>query len=250
MIKMLGAFVTVAALVPACGDDTSGDGATETIADSADGDLGLDAAGDAGVDADGDANVEDDTGPDADAGADADGDGDDDVDVPADAASDTDTDAAACPVCLDGSYDFGPTGGRRPYEESFSLAPCSSFTARREDWSGVLLAGCDADMAGCDPAAAAVTSAHVMQAVGDTGVQAAFALGSVLYGVDSRPWDGSVFRIARSGATTAEIFVGDPCGPGDPGCLPPPAGVLHLRDVLASLIAQLPTYPGPGCSTW
>jgi hypothetical protein len=89
-----------------------------------------------------------------------------------------------------------------------------------------------------------------MEAIADADVQAAFGLGLVLYGHDSRPVDGSVFRIARSGTTAAEILVGDPCGAGEPGCLPVPAGVAHLTDVLVALIAQVPSYPGAGCSAW
>jgi hypothetical protein len=221
----------LALAAPGCGDDTNG--ATDADAD-------VPAEADAATDADADVPAE------ADAATDA------DADVPAEAEAEAgaDADADACPVCLDGTYEFGWIGGMGAWVESFSVAPCASLAARREDYGGTVLASCDADISGCDPAAAVVTSAHVTAAIAAADVQTAFGLGSVLYGNDSRPVDGAVFRIARGGTTVAEILVGDPCGAVDPGCLPVPAGVAHLRDVLQALITQVPSYPGVGCSTW
>jgi hypothetical protein len=190
------------------------------------------------------------------ADADADGpvDGPEAEDAPLDELGAGDADAEggadACPACVDATYRFGWDGGMVMYFDRFAIRPCSSLEARRETWEGDVIASCDADIAGCDPSGATVTSAHIAAALARPDVQAAFALGSVLYGRDTRPVDGVVFRVLREGTPAAEILIGSDCLPGDPGCVPAPADVLALRDVLLALEAQVPGYPGAGCAEW
>jgi len=67
-------------------------------------------------------------------------------------------------------------------------------------------------------------------------VVAAFASASTpVYGEDSRPVDGTVFRITRNGKS---IDVGSPCGSPAPACVAIPPGVNALASVLRSLDTQ------------
>jgi hypothetical protein len=83
----------------------------------------------------------------------------------------------------------------------------------------------------------------LLAALDHPDVVAAFAARDVVYGVDRRPSDGTVLRIARG---SDEFFVGTPCE-GDPSCIPIPPGVQALATHLSSL--QAARLAEPDCST-
>jgi hypothetical protein len=75
-----------------------------------------------------------------------------------------------------------------------------------------------------------------LRALSDPDVQQAVAQHEVLYGVDSRPVDGTVVRI-RIGSSV--IDVGSPCPTsGGGGCDPIPTGVSALADLLRAIDAE------------
>ena len=57
----------------------------------------------------------------------------------------------------------------------------------------------------------------------------------MLYGRDSRPVDGTVFRIERAGQV---IELGDDCNGGTGGCRAIPAGLASLQQLLEALTQQ------------
>jgi hypothetical protein len=74
-------------------------------------------------------------------------------------------------------------------------------------------------------------------------VQAAFAAAPTLFGVDSRPVDGQVYRI-ELGNTAIEV--GGPCGSGGGlggACTEIPRGVADLVSLLEDLVTQQRTLP-------
>ena len=78
-------------------------------------------------------------------------------------------------------------------------------------------------------------------ALANPQVVAAFAEAPVLYGRDSRPVDGTVFRIERAGKV---IELGDDCNGGAGGCRAIPAGLATLRQLLEALTQQQLALPG------
>ena len=72
---------------------------------------------------------------------------------------------------------------------------------------------------------------EIEEAFADPDVQAALAAAPVLYGIDSRPYDGQIFRV---NVGPDSIGVGEPCGT-EPSCEPVPEGVQALVDLLSAL---------------
>jgi hypothetical protein len=90
----------------------------------------------------------------------------------------------------------------------------------------------------------ALIMSDLLAALDHPDVVAAFAARDIVYGVDSRPFDGTVLRIARGGD---EFFVGDACRPGSAGCIDIPPGVQALATLLGSL--QDARLAEPTCDT-
>jgi hypothetical protein len=63
-------------------------------------------------------------------------------------------------------------------------------------------------------------------------VQAALGKGEVVFGVDSRPFDGQVFEITRGASV---IAVGSPCAGGAGACTPIPLGINALMKLLRDI---------------
>ena len=74
----------------------------------------------------------------------------------------------------------------------------------------------------------------VLQALAHPDVEQARAMGMVLFGVDTRPVDGQVFRIEIG--SDSVIDVGSPCQ--SAGCDPIPAGVSALADLLRAIDSE------------
>jgi hypothetical protein len=208
MARMSRTWRTVLAVIPmfvafvACG----GSSATTTSTSDA-GTPGTDAASDAASDAPGDAAI-------------------------ADASVDV-----ACTDCIDDTVSWGENGGLVIFHDESSLASCRTFLRLRTGTfpDGGTQMSCTTEIGACSAAPTSV--ADVERALANPDVVLAFAAGvTPVYGVDSRPVDGAVFRITRKGKS---IDVGSPCGSGSgSGCVPIPPGVSALASVLQALDTQ------------
>jgi hypothetical protein len=145
-----------------------------------------------------------------------------------------------CAETLPGSLRYGSEGGFRAYNTTYSLSMPRRFLLERTT-SGMTPARCETTVPACG-AADDVTVDTVTAALGNADVGAAFQAaaasdaGTMLYGVDERPFDGSLFFLERDGRF---VYVGAPCRTGMGGaCTPAPVGLQRLVDVLTALADQ------------
>ena len=138
-----------------------------------------------------------------------------------------------CTMCLTDTLTWGLSGGFVAYTDQSSLAPCAHYVHTRTPANGSAQAAlsCEADLAACD----ARSGGAVSSALANADVKAALAASPMLFGVDQRAWDGSVFDISV-GAHTIEV--GGSCDGAPPNCIPVPAGVQALVDVLNAIDKQ------------
>ena len=158
-------------------------------------------------------------------------------DVQPDIASDVAADVAMGPdagCAFDTTYTYGLTGGFRANVDTSILAPQASFTRSR------MVAG--GGTVSCTQTVPCGTSGlldvrAVLAAIDNTDVQAALAIGmDTVYGIDSRPVDGTAFSFQR--ASDGHSFViGNACG-GAAGCNPIPPGLSTLQTTLDNLDTQ------------
>jgi hypothetical protein len=136
---------------------------------------------------------------------------------------------------------FGATGGMVAYEDQYKLAPASGLTITRNyngrgsgSADGATVRSCAPTLPACG-ATSVVSLSTIVADLAAADVQAAFALGTTpIYGVDSRPVDGTIWSIAL--ASGGSILVGSPCpSPTMSSCRPTPTGVQKLADDLQSL---------------
>lgn len=137
------------------------------------------------------------------------------------------------PGCLSAAIGWGLDGGFVAYRDQFALEPCAEFSAERMPGRS------PGDPEACANevvADADITIGDVNAALAHPDVTAGFAAAPVLYGRDTRPVDGTVFRIERGGKV---IELGQDCGGGgSAGCRSIPAGLAALRQLLQSLAQQ------------
>ena len=155
---------------------------------------------------------------------------------------------AAAPVCsLSYTLTFGSSGGMVLYQDGYSLDGGGHMTVTR---TYTLRAGMDGpQVRSCSPtlpacgAPGVVSISTIAQDLTSTDVQTAFALTtSHVYGIDSRPVDGTVWSIAR--ASGGNILVGSPCpSPTMNSCQPIPPDIQRLADDLRSLAAAMAASP-------
>lgn len=151
--------------------------------------------------------------------------------------------ARACPpTCdrqLDASYQYGDVGGLRASQDRVALTPPMSYVYTRTDFGTVGgVQSCAPPMPPCG--SAVIDVGELVAAFGHVDVQKALAAASPpLYGVDTRPVDGTVFELLR--ADGRGFRVGRACqstGTELVACPAIPAGVQALVDVLGRLDAQ------------
>lgn len=144
--------------------------------------------------------------------------------------------AAATPCALDAKWSFGDNGGMTPVRESFELEAPATYSYSMSVYAGEgPLIACSAVIPDCG-AKAGVTMSDLVAATTDSDVVAAFKEPSpVLFGVDHRPSDASVFEITRAGKS---ILIGDPCPKDSMHCRVVPPGVSRLKELLQRLAAQ------------
>jgi hypothetical protein len=159
----------------------------------------------------------------------------------------------ANPLCmLPTTVTFGATGGMVAYVDQYTLDPTTGLTITR-NYNGRGSSSIDAAAVhSCAPtlpdcgASSVVSLSTIVADLADPEVKADFALGTTLvYGVDQRPSDGSIWSIAL--ASGGSILVGAPCPSSTmDSCWPIPAGVQRLAGDLqllaAEMIAQTPCW--------
>jgi hypothetical protein len=148
----------------------------------------------------------------------------DDAAVAADASSEA--------GCVARPIKWGPNGGFVAYSDTHMLMPCRDYAFER-------VGSRDPDATtSCENVvtpAALVSIDDVNAALDNTDVAAAIAAPPpVLYGADSRPVDGVVFRIEIGKGV---IDLGGECN-GSAGCKAIPAGLKALQDTLLALTEQ------------
>jgi hypothetical protein len=152
-------------------------------------------------------------------------------------------------VCsLPSALTFGSNGGKVSFQDSFALDTAGHMTVTRNYYSsmdGPSVRTCSPSLPACG-ASGVVSISTIAQDLTDADVQTAFALTtSHVYGVDSRPMDGTVWSITRAGG--GNILVGSPCpSPTMNSCQPIPPGIQRLADDLKSLAA--PMSASPACA--
>jgi hypothetical protein len=120
-------------------------------------------------------------------------------------------------------------GGLVAYIDRSDIAPCRTYTRTRES-SGSIAKTCSKEMLKCG-AGDAIDMGDVQAALGNLDVVNAFKAAPVLYGRDTRPSDGQVFRINYGGKV---IEVGVDCG-AISACKPIPEGVKKLQTLLQAI---------------
>jgi hypothetical protein len=134
--------------------------------------------------------------------------------------------------CVVAPITWGTNGGSFPSVVSSTLSPCDRFSHQR-DPSGTSLPAlmCSQDL---DTCTSTVSAREINVALEQPDVRAALAAAPILFGRDSRPVDGVVFRITV-GAAMVEI--GDPCN-GAANCREIPQTVAALGIRLRALTSQ------------
>ena len=133
--------------------------------------------------------------------------------------------------CIVDRITWGSNGGHVAYFETSSLSPCKTFSHQRESvLTNPPTLMCMQELTAC---ATSITATQIAGALAHPEVKAAIAAAPVLYGRDTRPLDGAVFRMQIG---SAMVEVGLPCA-GTTGCTPIPPGV----DTLATLLRDLTT---------
>ena len=153
---------------------------------------------------------------------------------PPDAAADAN---ASC--ILPTGLSFGNDGGMVLYSDKYSLDPKTGMSitrtySGRSDVDGSPVRNCSPPLPACG-ASGVVSLANIIADLAASDVQAAFKSGTTpLYGVDSRPMDGTVYSVSL--VSGGAILVGGVCSSsGSTGCVAIPAGVQRLVDDLRSL---------------
>jgi hypothetical protein len=177
-----------------------------------------------------------------------------DGDIPdgnlADAVSDTGdapptrdaVDAGSCTVS--DTYAFGQTGGLVASSDESTLSPPAHYVRTRTTFRGAdgpTTMTCAPALPTCG-ANDVISLLDITRDLADADVVAAFALTTApVYGVDSRPVDGTIFFVRRGDGRS--LYVGSDCGTGQSGCVAVPRGVRFLADQMNALASQMLAAP-------
>ena len=141
----------------------------------------------------------------------------------------------ACTDCFAGALSWGYDGGLVAWVETSSVEACRTYRHRRDPArSDPPSIACSQPLVDCSAGADVVGIGDVERALNDPDVSAAFGKSPIVFGFDSRPADGSVFRVTYGGRT---VDVGQVCADRSP-CIATPPGVQRLVNVLQKLDAQ------------
>ena len=127
---------------------------------------------------------------------------------------------------------WGSDGGRVAHVDRSTLSPCDAFSHQRHPaGTDPPTLMCSQDLGTCT---STVSAREINVALEQPDVRAALAAAPILFGRDTRPVDGSVFRITVGGAV---IEIGEPCN-GIAGCKEIPQTVAALGIRLRALTNQ------------
>jgi hypothetical protein len=144
--------------------------------------------------------------------------------------------SSAC-GCINRTVRWGHSGGFVAYADTSTISPCTTFEHSRDYRIDSEPPSCTRLLLDCSNG---LGISDVVVALNHPDVQAALSAGSVLYGYDDRPVDGTVQSIV---VDDAQIEVGAPCDD-RVDCTEIPDGVQALVDVLWALTeAQLQQSP-------
>jgi hypothetical protein len=145
-----------------------------------------------------------------------------------------DSDAGAdCSPCIGAPLRWGPDGGFVAFRDSSELADCNTYRHTREPARdpGQTMLACERGVPCMGSGLHGI--ADVLQALSHPDVEQALGMKMVVFGRDTRPVDGTVFRIEHVGSV---IDVGSPCM--EAGCNATPAGVTTLVELLRDIDAE------------
>jgi hypothetical protein len=159
-------------------------------------------------------------------------------------------DAEAGPTCaLDTSYTFGNNGGLVAFQDESTLSPPGSYErARRvpEADGSQVTASCAPALPACNDDTR-IDIGDILRDIANADVQTALAATSPpIYGLDTRPGDGSIFGFSR--ADGRGFFAGAECDGGSFCHGLVPAGVSQLEADLKSL--DLQELADPACAAF
>jgi hypothetical protein len=135
------------------------------------------------------------------------------------------------PTCaLDTTYSYGNDGGMVPFVDQVTLTPPSGYLYTRSPIrTDPVDLSCAPPLPACADTAR-LDASDIMRDIANADVQAALAAAAPpLYGHDSRPVDGVVFRFTR--ADGHGFLAGDPCRTTDPQCELPPGIEALVQDL-------------------
>ena len=134
--------------------------------------------------------------------------------------------------CIIDVITWGNDGDRVAYVDRSTLSPCDTFSHQR-DPSGTdpPTLACSQDLGTCT---SSVSAREINVALEQPDVRAALAAAPILFGRDTRPVDGVVFRITVG---TAVIEIGEVCD-GTANCREIPQTVAALGIRLRALTSQ------------
>lgn len=129
------------------------------------------------------------------------------------------------------TFSWGYNGGLVAYVDTSRLDTPTVYTHSRDQVrNGMGTIMCQTQVAGCPSPLLAEINAGLESTVVMNALRA-----HTVYGVDSRPVDGSVFRVTVG---NDYVDVGGPCGGSGTGCIAIPPVVQQLVDALKAVDAQ------------
>lgn len=168
-------------------------------------------------------------------------DGGEQVDGRADGPADSVSDGPTC--AFDTVYRYGPDGGLVFGRDDSALTPPAAYEHARRYLASEPAPPPDLSCAPALPACgdpARVDVADIMRDIADPDVQAALAMATPpVFGIDPRPYDGTIFRFAR--ADGRGFYAGEACDQDGGGQFchgSVPAGVARLVADLRALDQQ------------
>ncbi len=134
-------------------------------------------------------------------------------------------------ACVDASITWGRIGGRTAYDINYSIEACRTQSV----WIDTPFANdpnahrCERTIPDCEEVTG-IEFERIRQALAQVTAQG-LCNTVIIYGIDSRPWDGQVFSIRYA---DKECLLGDPCDGSQPECIDPPELLLETADLLWS----------------
>jgi hypothetical protein len=153
-----------------------------------------------------------------------------------DSSPDVGSDDPELACALDATYRYGDVGGLVAHSDTVTLTPPASYVYNRTSYSPTLPPhlSCSPPLPACNTPAV-IDVADLLRDLRHADVQRALAAAAPpLYGHDTRPADGTVFKFLRGDGRG--FLVGEACWAG--ACVEIPAGIARLVADLRALDSQ------------